>query len=106
MWAQLISMRLKPGAEHELTGVMDALHAVEQPGSGLLRSFTLTERDDPQAVHILVVFESEERARVRENDAQRQQTLVPARTKMAEIFDGPPTFTDLDVVIDRSYQPT
>lgn len=104
MWAQLISMRLKAGSEHELTGVMDALDAVEQPGSGLLRSLTMTQQDDPQAVHVLVVFESEERARSRENDEQRQQALVPTREKMVEIFDGQPSFTDLDVVVDRSYQ--
>lgn len=104
MWAQLISMRLKAGSENELTGVMDALDSVEQPGSGLLRSITMTQQDDPQAVHVLVVFESQERARARENDEQRQQALAPAREKMAEIFDGPPSFTDLDVVVDRSYQ--
>ena len=63
MWAQLISMRLKAGSEHELSGVMDALDDVEQPGSGLLRSITMTEQGDPQAVHVLVVFDSEERAR-------------------------------------------
>ncbi len=103
MWAQLISMRLEEGSEDGLTGVMDALDAVEQPGSGLLRSLTMTEREDPRQVHVLVVFESEDKARARENDPRRQDALVPAREKMAEIFEGPPTFTDLAVVVDRSY---
>ena len=90
MWAQLISMRLEEGSEDELTGLMDALDAVEQPGSGLLRSLTMTERDDPRQVQVLVVFESEEQARAREDDPRRQEALVPVRQKMAEIFEGPP----------------
>ncbi len=103
MWAQLISMRLKADSEDELTGVMDALDAVEQPGSGLLRSLTMTEREDPRQVHVLVVFESEEQARAREDDPRRQDALVPVREKMAEIFERPPTFTDLTVVVERAY---
>lgn len=103
MWAQLISMRLEEGSEGELAGLMDALDAVEQPGSGLLRSLTMTGRDDPRQVHVLVVFESEEKARAREDDPRRQEALVPVREKMAEIFEGQPTFADLDVVVERSY---
>jgi hypothetical protein len=63
----------------------------------------MTEQDDPRQVHVLVVFESEEKARAREDDPRRQEALVPVREKMAEIFEGPPTFADLDVAIDRSY---
>jgi hypothetical protein len=103
MWAQLISMRLGEGSEDELSGLMGALDAVEQPGSGLLRSLTMTEQGDPRQVHVLVVFESEEKARAREADPRRQEALVPVREKMAEIFEGPPTFADLDVVVERSY---
>jgi hypothetical protein len=103
MWAQLISMRLAPGSEGELAGLMDALDAVEQPGSGLLRSLTMTDRADPSQVHVLVVFESEEKARAREVDPRRQEALVPVREKMAEIFEGPPAFTDLTVVVERAY---
>jgi len=103
MWAQLISMRLEEGSENELTGLMDALDAVEQPAAGLLRSLTMTERGDPRQVHVLVVFESEEKARAREDDPRRQEALVPVREKTAAIFEGPPTFADLDVVVERSY---
>lgn len=103
MWAQLISMRLEAGSEDELPGVMNALDAVEQPGSGLLRSLTMTERDDPRQVHMVVVFESEEKARAREDDPRRQDALIPLRKKMAEIFEGPPSFADLTVVVERSY---
>ena len=35
-------MRLKEGSEEELTGLMDALDAVEQPGSGRLHSLAMT----------------------------------------------------------------
>jgi hypothetical protein len=104
MWGQLISMRLKEGAQGEITGLMDALDAAEQPGSGLLRSITMTEQNDPRQVHVLVVFESEENARTREDDPRRQEALVPVRQKMAEIFESPPSFADLTVVVDRSYQ--
>jgi hypothetical protein len=48
----------------------------------------------------LVVFESEEHARAREQDQRRQQGLQIAAATMKEIFDGPPEFTDLLVVID------
>lgn len=103
MWAQLISMRLVEGLEGELSGVLEAIEASEQPGSGLLHSFAFTEQADPRQVHVLVVFESEEQARARENDPRRQETLGPVREKMAEIFEGPATFADLDVLVGRSY---
>lgn len=103
MWAQLITMRLAEGREDELQEVMDGIEAAEQAGSGLLHSFALTEQGDPRQVHVLVVFESEEKARARENDPERQEALAPIREKMAEIFEGPPTFADLDVLVANSY---
>jgi hypothetical protein len=51
---------------------------------------------------MLVVFESEEKARARENDPRRQEGLQAARTTMAEIFDGAPEFVDLTVVDEVS----
>lgn len=106
MWAQLITMKLAEGSEGELEGVLKGIEAAEQPGSGLLHSFALTEQADPRQVHVLVVFESEEQARARENDPARQETLAPIREKMAEIFEGPPGFADLDVVVANSYPPS
>jgi hypothetical protein len=38
MWAQLITMRLKPEREADLPTVDEHLRAAEQPGSGLLRT--------------------------------------------------------------------
>jgi len=100
MWAQLITLRLKPGKEEEVQGFVDLLRAAEQPGSGLVRSTTMRDQNDPSRIYTLVVFESEEQARARENDPQRQERLQPARATMAEILDGAPEFVDLTVVAE------
>jgi quinol monooxygenase YgiN len=98
MWAQLITMRLKPGRDGEVQGLVDMLRSSEQPGSGLVRSLMMRDEKDPNRIYTLVVFESEEHARARENDPQRQEQLQPARAAMADMFDGPPEFVDLAVV--------
>ena len=102
MWAQLITTRLKPGKEGDLPGLFEQLRAVEQPGSGLVRSTAVQDLKDPSRVYMLVVFESEEKARARENDPRRQEGLQAARATMAEIFDGAPEFVDLTVVDEVS----
>ena len=96
MWAQLIQLRLKPGKDmaQMITQIRDA----EQPGSGLVRSLMMHDKTDPARVYTLVVFESEEKARARENDPRRSERLEAARSMMADIFEGPPEFTDLEVV--------
>jgi len=98
MWAQLITTRIKAGRESELPRLFETLHAAEQPGSGLLHTFGLQDQQDPTRAFVFVVFESEEKARSRENDPRRAEGLVDARAVMAEIFDGPPEFVDLTVV--------
>jgi len=103
MWAQLIMTRLKPGREGEVQRLIEELEAAEQPGSGLLRSTTMVDQKDPSRVFTLVVFESEEKARAREQDPRRQEGLAKARAMMAEILDGPPEFVDLTVANDRVY---
>lgn len=100
MWAQLISARLKPGNDQELAKLFDQLRAVEQPGSGLLRSMSFRSQDEPSRLYTLVVFESEEKARAREQDPLRQEGLAEVRKTMADAFDGPPEFVDLTVVDD------
>jgi len=98
MWAQLIKMQLKPGSDTaELT---KEIRAAEQSGSGLVRSLFMHDQTDPSCIYTLVVFESEEKARAREHDPRRQEQLQDARQIMADIFDGPPEFTDL-IVIDE-----
>ena len=96
MWAQLIQMRLKPGKD--TSAMIDQIRAAEQPGSGLVRSFMMRDQADPSRVYTLVVFESEEKAREREQDPRRNERLEAARSIMADVFEGPPQFTDLEVV--------
>jgi hypothetical protein len=95
MWAQLITMRLKPGKD--TAGLDNQIRAAEQPGSGLVRTLVMRGQKDPSQVYTLVVFESEGKARARERDPRRQEQLQAARAVMADIFDGPPQFTDLTV---------
>jgi len=102
MWAQLITTRLKPGKEEELPRLIEQLRAAEQPGSGLVRSTVMRDQNDPSRAYMLVVFESEEKARARENDPLRQEGLQAARATMADIFDGGPEFVDLTVVDETS----
>jgi hypothetical protein len=98
MFAQLITTRLKAGREGDLSRLIEELRAVEQPGSGLVRSTFMRDRKDPRRVFMLVIFESEEKARERERDPRRQEGLQTARATMAEIFDGAPEFVDLAVL--------
>ena len=102
MWAQLIKMRLKPGKDDELVAVMDLLHSAEQPGSGLIRSTTMRDQKDPSWVYTMVVFDSEESARAREQDPRREQALQAVREKMGQVFEGPPEFVDLEVVVEST----
>jgi ketosteroid isomerase-like protein len=96
MWGQLIEMRLKAGESTD--AMVEEIRAAEQPGSGLVRSSILRHQGDPRTVYSFVVFESEEKARAREQDPRRNERLQVARKIMGEILDGPPTFTDLEVV--------
>lgn len=103
MWAQLIITRFKPGKEDSLPRLVEKLRAVEQPDSGLLRSTAMVDQKDPLRVYMLVVFESEEAARKREQDPRREEGLSEVRALMAEVFDGPPEFVDLTVVEDATF---
>jgi len=102
MWAQMITSRLKPGRDDDLATLTAQLKAAEQPDSGLVHSTATRDSKDPSRVIMFVVFESEEKARERENDSRRQEGLQAARATMMEIFEGPPEFTDLTVVVDWS----
>jgi hypothetical protein len=90
------------GKEGQLPALHAQLQAIEQPNSGLLRSITLQDQNDPSRAFQFVLFESEEKARAREQDPRRQQGLEAVRTTMAEIFNGPPEFTNLTVGADAT----
>jgi hypothetical protein len=96
MWAQLIKMRLKPGKD--MTKVNEQIKAADEPGTGLVRTLYMHDQKDPSQVYALVVFESEEQARAREQDPQREERLKPARETMADVLEGSPEFVDLNVV--------
>ena len=98
MWAQLITTRLKPGKEGEIPRLIEQLSATEQPGSGLIRAIAMRDQNDPSRLLMFILFESEEKAREREADPRREESLASARATMAEIFDGAPEFVDLTVL--------
>ena len=100
MWAQLIKMRLKPGKEADVARGFEQMLAAEQPDSGLLREMVMRDQNDPSQLYALAVFESEEKARAREQDPRRQEGLQASRATMADIFEGPPEFVDLGVIED------
>ena len=102
MWAQLMKMQLKPGKDQGLAGLFERLQALEEPGSGLLRSTAMRDQNDPSWVYVLIVFDSEEKARARENDPRRQEQMKSAQQTMADIFEGPPEFVDMTVLQDVS----
>ena len=103
MWAQLIIMQLKPGKEGDLPKVYEQFRTAEQPGSGLLRTTAARHQKDPSRVYNFVIFESEDKARAHEQDPARQAALEGVRATMAEIFEGPPEFVDLEVLEDTVY---
>ena len=98
MWAQIIKTRVKPGSEADVAFLMDQFKVAEQADSGLIRSTTMRDQNDPDSLYIMVVFNSEESARAREQDPRRETGLASARETMARIFEGAPEFVDLTVV--------
>jgi len=98
MWAQLIKTRVKDGSEDGQRKLFQQLRDAEQADSGLVRTLAMRDQNDPSSLSLLVVFESEESARARENDPRRADGLAAARATMAEVFDGAPSFTDMIVI--------
>ena len=101
MWAQLQKVSSKPEKEAELLDVFGQLRAIEQADSGLLKTMVMRSQADPTLVFVLVVFDSEEKARTREQDPRRQQGLQRIRAAMGDVLDGPPEFFDLNVLRDE-----
>jgi heme-degrading monooxygenase HmoA len=93
-------VRSKPEREPELQAVFEQLQAIEPPDSGLVRTTAMRSQSDPDLVYVLIVFDSEEKARARERDPRRQEGLKSIQTAMAQILDGPREFIDLNVVRD------
>ena len=100
MWAQLSTVRVNEGETEAVAKAMEQLRAFEQPDSGLLRTIVMQDQKDPARVFVLVVFESEEKARARESDPRRQEGVQALRTSLAEVLQGAPEYTDLNVIAD------
>jgi quinol monooxygenase YgiN len=99
----MLTVRLKPGKESELPRVTELLRKAEVPGSGLIRSTSLRDDKDPSRIVYVVVFESEEKARAREQNPAREEMLGEVRELMHEIFEGAPEFADLTVLEETVY---
>ena len=100
VWAQLMKVQSKPDRDSELQAMFEQVRAVEQPDSGLVRTTVMRSQHDPEVVYVLVVFESEEKARAREQDPRRQEGMKALQASMAQVMDGPPEFIDLAVLRD------
>jgi heme-degrading monooxygenase HmoA len=100
MWAQLQRTTSNPGNQAKLLSVFDQLKAIEQEDSGLQRTLVMRNQKDPSEVFVLVIFDSEEAARAREQDPRRQEGLTAIRAALGDAIDGPPEFFDLDVIRD------
>ena len=100
MWAQLSSVRVSEGGAGAVGRAMEHLRTFEQPGSGLLRTIVMQGQKDRARMYVLVVFESEEKARAREADPRREEGIQALRASLADVLDGVPEYTDLDVIAD------
>lgn len=98
MWAQLISAQLKAGHEDDLAKLADLLEASEQADSGIVRELVMRDQQDPSRIYVLAVFESEDKARIREADPRRHDSLNRLREHMGQMLAGVPEFVDLSVV--------
>lgn len=95
MWAQLVKARMKPGQEAELQRIQEEFAERErQNPSGWVRSIRLQNQNDPLESYNVVFFESEEKARQREQSPE-QQAMVQ---RLQACMDGPPEFVDFNVV--------
>jgi quinol monooxygenase YgiN len=95
MWAQLVKTWIKPGQEAELQRIQEEFVERErQNPTGWLRSIRLQNQNDPQESYNIVFFESEEKARQREQTPE-QQAMVQ---RLQACMEGPPEFVDFNVV--------
>lgn len=101
MWAQLQRVSSNPEKEAKVLEIFEQLGAIEQEDSGLLQTLVIRSQADPTDVFVLVVFESEEKARARDTDPRRAERLAEIRASMGDVLNGPPEFFDCAVVLNR-----
>lgn len=100
MWAQIQRVSTNPEREAELLKIFEQLRAIEQDGSGLVQTLVMRSQKDPTEVFVVVVFESEEKARAREEDPRRQEPLQRIRGALGNVLNGPPEFFDCNVLLN------
>lgn len=101
MWAQVQQVSSDPDREAQLLEVFEQLGAIEQEDSGLVQTLVMRSQADPTEVFVVVVFESEEKARTRDKDPRRQEPLGRIRASMGDVLNRPPEFFDCNVVLNR-----
>ena len=101
MWAQVQRVSTDPAREADVLDLFEQLRAIEQPDSGLLQTLVMRSQANPTEVFVVVVFESEQKARAREAGLRRQEPLQRIRAAMGSVLDGPPEFYDCDVLLNR-----
>jgi heme-degrading monooxygenase HmoA len=101
MWAQVQRVSTDPEREAEVLEIFEQLRAIEQEDSGLLQTLVMRSQKDPSEVFVVVVFESEEKGRAREEDPRRQEPLQRIRAALGDVVNGPPEFFDCDVLLNR-----
>lgn len=99
-WAQLMTMRVRPGNENAMQRIEAQWE--EQIGrgteSGWVHSSLLRSVNDPTEWYTLVSFESEAKARANEKSAQHQALV----DQFAPLIDGQPDYVDLTPVHDSA----
>jgi len=101
MWAQMQRLSTDPEREAEVLETFEQLRAIEQEDSGLVQTLVMRSQKDPAEVFVVVVFESEEKARAREKDPRREEPLQRIRAAMGDVLNGPPEFIDCNVLVNR-----
>jgi heme-degrading monooxygenase HmoA len=101
MWAQLQRISTNPEKEPQMLEIFEQLRAIEPEDSGLLQTLVMRSQAEPTEVFVLVVFDSEEKARSRDKDPRRQEPLQRIRASIGDVLNGPPEFFDCNVVLNR-----
>jgi hypothetical protein len=65
-----------------------------------VRELFMHDQNDPNSAYVLAVFESQEKAREREQDPRRAEGQRAIQELMAKVLTAPPEFTDLTVTED------
>ena len=100
MWAQMQRVSTRPDREAELLQIFEQVRAIEQEDSGLLQTLVMRSQQSPTEMFVVVVFESEEKARAREEDPRRQEGLQRIRGAMGNVLAGQPEFFDCNVLLN------